>query len=35
MVTVLMGDNIEARKAYISEYANFDREDEFMSKTFI
>ena len=35
MVTVLMGDNIEARKAYISEYANFDREDEFMAKSFI
>ena len=35
MITTLMGDNIEARKAYISEYANFDREDEFMAKTFM
>ena len=30
MVTTLMGDNIEARKAYINEHANFDREDSFM-----
>ena len=30
MITTLMGDNIDARKAYISEHANFDREDTFM-----
>ena len=30
MVTTWMGDNIEARKQYISEHANFDREDTFM-----
>ncbi len=29
MVTTLMGDDIEARKKYINEHANFDREDEF------
>ena len=33
MVTTLMGDNIEARKAYISEYANFNREDDFLEKS--
>ena len=30
MVTTLMGDDIEARKRYINEYANFDKEDEFL-----
>lgn len=29
MVTTLMGDDIEARKKYINQYANFDKEDEF------
>ena len=29
MVTTLMGDDIEARKNYINQHANFDREDEF------
>ena len=33
MVTTLMGDNIDARKAYISEFANFNREDDFIEKT--
>ena len=33
MVTTLMGDNIDARKAYISEFANFNREDNFLEKT--
>lgn len=30
MVTTLMGDDIEARKSYINEHANFDREDDFL-----
>lgn len=30
MVVTLMGDDIEARKEYISQHANFDREDDFM-----
>ncbi len=30
MITTLMGDDIEERKAYIQEHANFDREDTFM-----
>ena len=29
MVTTWMGDDIDARKAYISLHANFDKEDEF------
>ena len=29
MVTVWMGDNIDARKEYIAEHANFDRGDKF------
>lgn len=29
IVTTLMGDDIEARKKYIGEHANFDREDDF------
>ena len=32
MVTTLMGDDIESRKKYINEHANFDREDEFLKK---
>ena len=32
MITTLMGDNIEARKAYISEHANFNREENFEVK---
>ncbi len=32
MITTLMGDDIEARKEYISKHANFDREDDFMKK---
>lgn len=30
MITTLMGDDIESRKSYIQEHANFDREDTFM-----
>ncbi len=29
MITTLMGDNIEARKAYITQHANFNKEDNF------
>ena len=29
MVTTLMGDKVDPRKSYISEYANFNREDRF------
>ncbi|MFA5757847.1 MAG: DNA gyrase subunit B [Clostridia bacterium] len=29
IITVLMGDDIESRKDYISEHANFEREDNF------
>ena len=29
MITTLMGDNIDARKAYITEHANFNKEDNF------
>ena len=29
MVTVWMGDNVDARKEYIAEFANFDRKDKF------
>ena len=29
MITVLMGDNIDARKAYITENADFNKEDNF------
>ena len=29
MITTFMGDNIEARKEYISENANFNKESEF------
>lgn len=31
-LSTLLGDNIEARKAYISEYANFNKIDTFMDK---
>ncbi|MBQ8909340.1 MAG: type IIA DNA topoisomerase subunit B [Clostridia bacterium] len=30
IVSTLMGDDIDARKAYINQHANFDREDYFM-----
>jgi len=29
MITTLMGDNIDARKAYISRHANFNKQDKF------
>ena len=27
MITILMGDNADARKAYIAKYADFNKED--------
>ena len=30
MIATLMGDNVEARKKYLSEYVDFNREDSFM-----
>ncbi len=30
LVSVLMGDNVEARKAYINEYANFNKVDKLL-----
>ena len=29
LISTLMGDSVEARKAYISEWANFDKQDSF------
>ncbi len=32
LITTLMGDDIDGRKAYISEHADFNKEDTFMEK---
>ncbi|MBR1867334.1 MAG: type IIA DNA topoisomerase subunit B [Clostridia bacterium] len=32
LITTLMGDDIEGRKTYISEHADFNKEDSFMEK---
>ncbi len=32
MITTLMGDNIEARKAYLNEYVNFNKEESNFEK---
>lgn len=32
LVTVLMGDAVEARKEYIIEHANFNKEDNFVKE---
>ncbi len=32
LITTLMGDDIDGRKAYISEHADFNKEDTFMDK---
>ena len=32
LITTLMGDDIDGRKAYISEHADFNKEDSFMDK---
>ena len=32
LITTLMGDNIEARKRYISEHSNFNKEDTFLEE---
>ena len=29
LVTILMGDKVEPRREYISQHANFNREDSF------
>ena len=29
MLTILMGDSADLRKAYITEHANFNKEDKF------
>ena len=29
-VTILMGDKVEPRREYISQYANFNKEDNFV-----
>ena len=35
MITTLMGDNVDARKAYIYEFANFNRKDEIEKKGYL
>lgn len=35
LVTVLMGDKVQSRKEYISEYANFNKRDEFYEQGFL
>ena len=32
MITVLMGDQIEDRKRYIQQHANFNKEDSFIKE---
>lgn len=32
LITTLMGDDIDGRKAYIAEHADFNKEDSFMNK---
>ena len=33
LVTILMGDKVDPRREYISQYANFNREDSFTTIT--
>ena len=30
LITVLLGDNVDLRKKYITEHANFNKEDSFL-----
>ena len=32
LITTLMGDNVEERKKYIQQYADFNKQDEFEIK---
>lgn len=32
LITTLMGDDIDSRKAYISEHADFNKEDTFIDR---
>ena len=32
LITTLMGDDIDSRKAYISEHADFNKEDAFIDR---
>ena len=32
-ITILMGDKVEPRREYISEYADFNKEDHFVPVT--
>ncbi|MBQ7373675.1 MAG: DNA topoisomerase IV subunit B, partial [Clostridia bacterium] len=32
LITTLMGDDLEGRKVYIAEHADFNKEDTFMTK---
>jgi DNA gyrase subunit B len=34
LVTILMGDKVQSRKEYISEYANFNKQDAFLEQGF-
>ena len=35
MISTLMGDNVDARKSYIYQYANFNRQDEIEKKGYL
>ena len=35
MISTLMGDNVDSRKAYIYQFANFNRKDEIEKKGYL